>query len=210
MRFRRVSRSLLLPAGIVWVTAVAIGSATMLNYAFLPGDAGTPARIWPAGSGIRRDRRRAALLMVAHPRCPCTRASIEELAHVMARARPRVEAYVLFYRPRQFARGWEQTDLWRSASAIPGVTVLADADGWKARRFGAVTSGHVLVYDRAGRLQFTGGITRSRGHASDNVGRDSVIRLLTRGEAARRHTFVYGCPIRAVPAGPPAVAGAGK
>jgi hypothetical protein len=54
----------------------------------------------------------------------------------------------------------------------------------------------VLLYDRAGQLQFTGGITGSRGHAGDNTGRDSVIRLLTGGGAARRHAFVYGCPIR--------------
>jgi glyoxylase-like metal-dependent hydrolase (beta-lactamase superfamily II) len=108
---------------------------------------------------------------------------------------------VLFYRPRQFPAGWERTDLWRSAAAIPGVTVLVDPDGLEAERFGAKTSGHVLVYDSAGRLLFSGGITGSRGHEGDNDGSDSVLRLLTHGPPPRRHTLVFGCPIRGSQAG---------
>jgi hypothetical protein len=201
MRFRRMSRSLLLPAGIAWAAAVAFGSAKLLNYEFAPGAAGSPARSWPAGSPLRPDPRAVHLVMFAHPRCPCTRASIAELAEVMAHARGSATASVLFYRPRQFPAGWERTDLWRSAAAIPGVTVLADPDGREAERFGARTSGHVLVYDSAGRLVFSGGITGSRGHEGDNDGSDSVLRLLTHGAAARRHTLVFGCPIRVSQAG---------
>jgi hypothetical protein len=196
----------------------------MLNYEFTPGAVGTPSGSWPVdptsargATGLRPDRRCAHLVMFAHPRCPCTRASIAELAHVMARAQGSAAATVLFYRPRQFPPGWERTDLWRSAAAIPGVTVRADPEGREAQRFGVVTSGHVLLYDRAGQLLFTGGITGSRGHEGDNAGCDSIIRLLTGGPTAptvrgpaptrewsagetltaRRHTFVYGCPIRA-------------
>lgn len=198
-----MSRWLLIPVGVVWSAAVAFGWARVLDYTFRPGDAGTPSRSWPADppsphrvAALRGDGRCARLVMVAHPHCPCTRASIAELAHVLARARGSVVATVLFYRPRQASQGWERTDLWRSAAAIPGVTVLADPDGREARRLGVVTSGHVLVYDRTGKRLFTGGITGSRGHAGHNVGRDSVIQLLTRGVAARRHSFVYGCSIR--------------
>jgi hypothetical protein len=196
MHLRRISRSLLLPAGFAWAAAVLFGSSRMLNYEFTAGAAGTPSSSWPADSSIRPDRHGANLVMFAHPRCPCTRASIAELAQVMAHAPRSAVAYVLFYRPRQFPPGWERTDLWRSAAAIPGVTVLADPDGREAQRFGAVTSGHVLLYDGAGKLLFTGGITGSRGHAGDNAGCDSVIRLLTRGGPAPRHALVYGCRIR--------------
>jgi hypothetical protein len=192
MRFRLLSRSLLLPAGIIWVAVVAFGSATMLNYQLTPGAMGTPSRSWPGDplslqwtAGIRQDWHGAHLVMFAHPRCPCTRASIAELARIMAHAQTSVSASVLFYRPRPFPPGWEQTDLWRSAMAIPGVTVLADPEGREAQRFGAVTSGHVFLYDRAGNLLFTGGITGSRGHPGDNTGSDTLIRLLTRGPAAQ-------------------------
>jgi hypothetical protein len=74
--------------------------------------------------------------------------------------------------------------------------VLADPDGREARRLGVMTSGHVLLYDRAGRLLFTGGITGSRGHEGDNVGCESVIRLL-RGEGGARHrNDIFGCSVR--------------
>jgi hypothetical protein len=193
---------------MIWAGTVAIGSAKMLRYEFTPGPAGRPSAFWPSGSDIHPESHCARLVMVVHPRCPCTRASIAELAQVMTRAQGSVAAYLLFYRPRTFPPGWEQTDLWRSAAAIPGVTVIPDPEGREAQRFGAVTSGDVRLYDRAGQLLFTGGITGSRGHVGDNAGCDSVIRLLTCGAgdgaakapralAARPHTFVYGCPIRA-------------
>jgi hypothetical protein len=198
-----MSRLLLLAVGIAWLAAVAFGSARLLSYELMPGAPGTPPRSWPADPPSAReavhtrlDPRRAHLVMIAHPHCPCTRASIAELARIMARSRESAVATVLFYRPRQSPPGWERTDLWRSAAAIPGVTVLADPEGHEAQRFGAVTSGHVLLYDRAGNLLFTGGITGSRGHAGDNTGKDSVIWLLTRGMAAQHESFVYGCSIR--------------
>jgi len=139
MSFQRRSRSILLLTVTAW--AVAFGSAKMLNYEFTPGAAGTPSRSWPAGSRMRPEGHGAHLVMFAHPRCPCTRASIAELAEVMAHARGSATASVLFYRPRQFQAGWERTDLWRSAAALPDVTVLAHPDGHEAQRFGAVTSG---------------------------------------------------------------------
>lgn len=201
MRFRPIPRFLLLPAGLAWVAAVACGAVWMLDYQFRPGAAGAPAPSWPAASGIRRGRDGAQLVMVVHPRCPCTRASLAELEHVLARAPRSLSATLLFYRPREFAPGWEQSDLWRRAAAMPGVSVLADPEGREAQRFGAVTSGHVLLFDRAGHRLFSGGITGSRGHVGENSGCESVIRLLTGGGAARRQTTVFGCSIRPVPAG---------
>jgi hypothetical protein len=200
MRSRLNNRFSLLLVGIIWMSAMAIGQATLLRYEFAPGDPGTPRRHWPASSRVQPDRSRANLVMVAHPRCPCTRASMDELAHIMAQARGLVTAHVLFYRPRRFPKDWERTALWREAAAIPGVRVLTDVDGGEARRFGVVTSGHVLLFDQCGRLLFSGGITGSRGHAGDNVGCGSVIGLLTHRVAARREMFVYGCAIRPGPA----------
>src|SRR5437660_1421003 len=105
MRCRPMSRSLLLAAGVAWAAAVAFGSVKMLNYDFAPGAPGAPAGSWPAASGVRPDRRHAHLVMFAHPCCPCTRASIAELAHVMTRADGSATATVLFYRPRPFPPG---------------------------------------------------------------------------------------------------------
>ena len=112
---------------------------------------------------------------------------------MMARLRGKVDAYVLFLKPRQSGTEWEDTDLRRSAAAIPSVTVLSDIDGVEAQRFGAETSGHTLLFDRDGRLLFSGGITEFRGHLGENAG-ERAIESLVNGEAtAQTGTPVFGC-----------------
>jgi hypothetical protein len=91
--------------------------------------------------------------------------------------------------------GWEKSDTWRKAAAIPGVAVAPDDDGVEARRFGATASGHTVVYDRAGHLLFQGGITSARGHEGGNVGRDRILSLVTRGSADRRDSPTFGCEL---------------
>jgi hypothetical protein len=79
--------------------------------------------------------------------------------------------------PPGFTSNWAKTSLWRSAAAIPGVSETVD-DGREARLFGAATSGQTMVYDRNGRLLFSGGITAARGHLGDNPGASAITALL--------------------------------
>jgi hypothetical protein len=103
---------------------------------------------------------------------------------------------VVFVRPPGVPEDWEKTDLWRSAARIPGVTVMGDTDGLEAARFGAQASGQTLFYNASGDLQFSGGITASRGHSGDNLGRSSLVALVTTGESTTNHTSVYGCSLQ--------------
>jgi hypothetical protein len=132
--------------------------------------------------------------MLAHPHCPCTRASIRELARLIAQAQGRVTAYALFVKPAGSSDDWEKTDLCQSAASIPGVSVVVD-DGVEAGRFHAVTSGQTVLYDAEGHLLFSGGITGSRGHSGDNAGRTAIVSLLNTGEAERMESSVFGCPL---------------
>jgi hypothetical protein len=133
---------------------------------------------------------------VAHPQCTCTRASLDELAEILARAAPhQPKTYVLFLRPSAFDVGWEQTDLWRRAAALPNVSVVRDDDGLEARRFGVETSGQTMLYDERGRLVYSGGITGSRGHIGENAGELALVALLTRGGVERGKADVFGCSL---------------
>jgi hypothetical protein len=174
---------------------VCAGTGFLWSYERTPGAAAAALRQWPADSPVRRDADRATLVMLAHPHCPCTRASLGELARLMAQARGHVTAYVLFVKPSGFPDGWEQTDLLASAAAIPGVTVVRDDEGVEAGRFRAATSGQTMLYDAEGRLLFSGGITGGRGHEGDNAGRAAVVSLLDAGGAGRSETPVFGCPL---------------
>ena len=165
------------------------------GYESTPGIAAATPDFWPATSRIEPAADRPTLVMLAHPHCPCTRASIGELARLMTQARGRVTAYVLFIKPPGFSDAWVQSDLWESAAAIPGVTPVRDDDGVEAGLFHAATSGQTVLYDATGNLLFRGGITSARGHAGDNAGRTAIVSLLTSDGAEERDAPVYGCPL---------------
>jgi len=180
---------------IFWLMAVGAGFAVMLDYQYAGGRSGLPPGHWPKGTSIALDPSRDTLIMFAHPKCPCTRASIEELNRVMARCHDKVATHVLFFRPCAFPRDWTRSGLWQSAAAVPGVEVEEDADGAEARRFCAQTSGYVLLYSCRGQLLFHGGITGGRGHGGDNAGERAVVGLITGGGGAAFQTPVYGCSL---------------
>jgi hypothetical protein len=113
----------------------------------------------------------------------------------LAHCQHRVAAHVLFLRPAGVADDWTQTDLWRSAKAIPGVTVHSDNAGREAQQFGANTSGYTVLYGVDHRLQFQGGITAGRGHAGANAGRASVQSLLLNEPQHLAATPVFGCAL---------------
>lgn len=194
MRLQK-NRLILTAAGALWLLIIGAGIGLVWKYESTPGVAVTTPGRWPAASRIEPAADRATLVMLAHPHCPCTRASINELSRLMTQARGRVTAYVLFVKPPSFSDGWVQSELWASAAAIPGVTPVMDDDGVEAGRFHAATSGQTVLYDAAGNLLFSGGITSARGHAGDNAGRAAIVSLLTSDEAEERGTPVFGCPL---------------
>jgi hypothetical protein len=193
------TKTILLTAvlGIIWAGGIAVGLRVLFNYETSPGRVGIAPASWPAYSSIASAKDRPTLVMLAHPHCPCTRASVSELAQLLARLQGKVQAYVLFYTPRDSDSQpkWEKTDLWRSAAQIPGVIVLSDFDGEEARHFGAETSGHTFLFATDGRLLFSGGITASRGHSGDNAGESAIVSLVNNHISARAQTFVFGCAL---------------
>lgn len=174
---------------------IGVGLALLWAYDNAPGQAAAPSSLWPHDSRIQLAADRATLILLAHPHCPCTRASIGELDRLMAQAQGRVTAYVLLVKPAGAHGDWEKTDLLQSAASIPGVSVVVDDGGVEAHRFHALTSGQTVLYDAEGRLLFSGGITGSRGHSGDNAGRSAIVSLLNTGEAEQAETFVFGCPL---------------
>lgn len=194
MKFKK-NRLILITTSAVWLLMIIAGLAFLQGYESTPGVVAAAPKQWPADSRLRPARDRATLVMLAHPHCPCTRASIGELARIMTQARGRLTAYVLFIKPENFTEGWEKTDLWESAAAIPGVSVAQDDEGIEAGRFHAATSGQTMLYDKDGKLLFSGGVTGARGHEGDNAGRAAIVSLLTLEEAKESESPVFGCPL---------------
>lgn len=186
---------MLILATIIWGVLVIAGVKTLFDYSATPGAKGDPAKSWPAECIIDAPRDLPVLVMIAHPRCPCTRASVSELSRLMVQAQRNVKVYVLVFKPEGVPESWFKSDLWHSARDIPGVTIVPDQDGHEARRFNVSTSGHALLYDKSGTLRFSGGITSARGHEGDNQGVDLILAALNTPGSGSRSTPVFGCPV---------------
>jgi hypothetical protein len=178
-----------------WLAGVASGLWVLWAYDNRPGEGAKAPQRWPAGSVLTAAVNRPTLVFLAHPQCTCTRASLDELAEILARAKTRPKTYVLFLKPSSVDDSWDETDLLKRATSLPNVTVLRDDDGREAKRFGVETSGQTLLYDTKGQLTFSGGITGSRGHVGENAGELALISLLDNGQADRTATSVFGCPL---------------
>jgi hypothetical protein len=180
---------------ITWLPIVVVGLFFLARYQNTAGRSEAASATWPVESRIPRTPGIPTLVMMVHPHCPCSRASIGELAVLMAKVQGVVNANVLFVKPRDSPFAWEMTDLWTSAAIIPGVKVSVDDDGNEARRFKSHTSGQIFLYGANGQLLFSGGITAGRGHFGDNAGLSAVVSLLIQGNTQTKETAVFGCPL---------------
>jgi hypothetical protein len=179
----------------LWLSAVTAALIGLMRISNSPGESGAPCVRWPVQSDIPLDRTRPTLILFAHPRCPCTRATIGELELLLTHCSGRLTTHVVFIRPAGTARDWVETDLWRRVCSLAGVAVHSDEAGIETRRFHSKTSGHAMLYNMDGRLIFQGGITRARGHSGDNPGRSAVIGLLENKLPLDIKTPVFGCPL---------------
>jgi hypothetical protein len=179
----------------LWAVAILAGFRVLVEYEVKAGQPAAAPAQWPAACGLRFDAARTNLVMFAHPQCPCSRATMAELAVILTRCPRDLRVTICFFDPDGAPADWTQSSLWQMASALPDVRVIADPNSRIAAQFGAVTSGQVFLFDRDGRRVFSGGITGARGHEGDNVGRNLVI-ALARGELCTADASpVFGCSL---------------
>jgi hypothetical protein len=179
----------------LWAISVGAGTFALTNYSVAAGEAAVAPVQWPPASSIKPNGQRFTLAMLVHPHCPCSRASLGELAKLMSRVGDHVEAHVFFIRPKNFEEEWERTDLWNSALQIPGVHAQVDPQGREAALLGAKTSGQVVLYSPEGTLKFSGGITPARSHMGDNQGATSIEAAVRNGAKSPTNSVVFGCEL---------------
>jgi hypothetical protein len=205
MRPRFRTNLLLFGLAVVWLGVAGTGMWALHRHDTTAGAAAVAPTDWPAGSSLARDANHDTLIVFMHPRCPCSRATVDVLTELVARAsaahvRQNLSITVCMNQPADADESWDHTALWRQAAAVPGARLIADRDGAEARRFGAETSGQAMLYDPHGRLLFSGGLTESRGEAGESEGMDAILRSLGGSPAAAKAAPVYGCELFAGPA----------
>ena len=191
----RWSGRLLAITGILWVSLLAAGFTILEREEFTPVTSTRAVTSFPTHSTIPLALGKPTLLLFVHPYCPCSRASLHELDELLAETQNKLSVIIVFTIPNGLPPGWKKADLWKLAASMPGVRVLCDQGGVEARRFDVTGSGHTLLYNPAGKLLFSGGLTPSRGHEGDNPGRSAVVSFVLNGHALVSHTPVFGCSL---------------
>ena len=179
---------------VAWAALAMCGESYVLRYQRQPGERGSSPDHWPRASGLQMGKE-LTLVMFLHPHCPCSKASITQLEKVMKAGGGAITAWVVFTKPVGAEPGWEQSELGKSAESIPDVLLYVDDVAVETRLFGPVTSGHVLVYDPAGRLVFSGGLTPGRGEAGASASVDRLLQAVQGGAEQSVQTPVFGCPL---------------
>jgi len=182
----------------LWGATVAPGFALLASYATTAGARGaTPSR-WPADSALPLAADAPTLVLFLHPRCPCSRATLTELEGILAaRHGARVEVLAVLAAPAGASRDFVAGEIAERAAAIPGVRVWVDRGEVEARRFGAETSGHAVLF-RDRELRFSGGITPTRGHTGPNPGARAIVAALTDPTTLTLPiSDLFGCPLDA-------------
>jgi hypothetical protein len=191
---RTVIASALVIAALLWTTTIGAMYRAIRRFESTPGRAADALGAWPASSRIPRAPGQWRLVMLIHPRCSCSRASISELERIIEKAPRSLRTYIVVYRPSDFPKGWEKTDVFTAASRLPRTRIVLDQDGHEARLFHGFTSGQTYLYDGDGKLRFSGGITLLRGHAGFNSGSAEVMNIVNSNAGSGTHP-VFGCAI---------------
>lgn len=181
---------------VLWLLFAVGGVICLAQYENTPAENNVSYPIsFPPESRIERSTEYPTLIFFAHPKCPCTRASLNELSRLMTDTGGKLQVRVVFIKPIDENEEWTETDLRKKAELIPGVRVLIDENEHETDTFNAQTSGLVLLYDREGKLRFNGGITASRGHEGDNAGRNAIFEIVTSENDKTSESLVFGCPL---------------
>ncbi len=159
----------------LWLALVGCGFWTLSRYSLTPGAAGQPVNAWPVATHLARNASGYTLVVLLHPECPCSEATVSELDTILAQSGGHLRAQVVFADYDTLPSRPEASSLWHRVSQLRGVTVSKDSDGSEIRNFAALTSGDTRLYGPQGELLFQGGITAARGHVGDNPGQAAVI-----------------------------------
>ena len=180
-----------------WLGLISVGVFELNQYSYTPGAPESGLSDWPAKSSlIRQSDGRPTVVMFLHPKCPCSRASVDELANLQTETTGLAKVVVLFLKPESWSTAEVEGELWKTVSLIPGVERRLYTKGTDASLFGAKTSGQVLVFDGEGQKVFSGGITAGRGEKGRSAGRNIISSYLKTGELERgKQLPVFGCSL---------------
>ncbi|MBN9414344.1 hypothetical protein ABS71_22830 [bacterium SCN 62-11] len=157
-------------------TCLGLASAYLswMLYECTPGRAALPPEHYPGTGALPR------LILFLHPRCPCSRATVDELTQIGPL--PQLEIVLS-----------QASSAGALKAQFPQAELVSDPEGIERELYHAWTSGQLVGYSADGRLGFCGGITASRGQRGASLGRAHLLAWL-HGQP-QQQASVFGCPL---------------
>jgi hypothetical protein len=178
------------------ILAILCGWFQLARFSATPGEQSPAPALLPAnvlGPDGSSASHLPLLLVFIHPQCSCTVATLQQLNQLLDNL-PRPVEVVLAVYDSVALHG--QAPINSLASLHHPFRTLTDGNGRLARRFGAATSGEILLYSATRQLLFQGGITPERAHAGDSPGAQALRAALVSGKPSHAaQSSVFGCPI---------------
>lgn len=186
---------LVIAAFAVWGLLIFVGHFVLFEYEFTAGPLTNSKRIFPATSAVQLAHGRQNVVLFLHPVCPCSVSSVGEFRRLLKEKGAEAVGTVVAYMPQEKVTEWSLEPVFTTLRRIPNVNIVFDSDGAEQKKFDAATSGHVFIYDGRGVLQFSGGLTGSRGHAGDNANYQTAKHTLLAKNPKFATAPVFGCAL---------------
>ena len=197
----RRRRGTLHAVACVWVVMTLAGLMALWNYSYSKAGPVEFFERWPSDSRIPRPHGTSNLVVFIHPRCPCSIATLVELARIQndLNHHAKVNISVVMWQPVH-GMLWSESAAHSVCRNITSATVINDRGGIEAKRFTATASGTCFLFDEDGRLQFCGGLTQSRGHVGESLESNILLKVTQQGRQSivtelPVSTPVYGCSL---------------
>ena len=180
----------------VWLIAISTGLYFLYQYQNKNGELGTSSSHWIESSNIHFEENKNNVLMFLHPYCPCSRASLNELAKILSHKIKPSTVKIILAKPESKDSNWVyESPLYKITKEL-NFQSLIDKNSHESKLFEAKTSGLVLIFNKDKKLMFRGGITDSRGHEGDNKGAQKALTILQSiSSQSLEEFFVFGCEI---------------
>ena len=178
-----------------WIVLIIGGTLAITAYSNTPGVRPETVACWPETSTLTRSEDSPTVVLFLHPKCPCSVSTLREMERALSGNSDQVEVQIGLFCPPNEPDEWTKTSLSKFAEHLKPGSTFIDRSAVEARRFGVLTSGHVLVFSASGKILFSGGVTAAKGHDGENRG-GLALRSLCRGDDLPLiEQPVFGCPI---------------
>jgi len=188
-----------LPVIVLWLAALCGGFSAVTRFDVNAGTQKDSPPTWPSQTKLKFDDRTHNLVLSLHPMCSCSNATVTELEQVIAASGNRLKVHALISIPPNSPNEWRSSELVERVRKLPQTEVFLDENCDEAKRYGAATSGDVVLYSTDRQRVFRGGITAARGHAGDSLGKETIIAFVSGKDVESKDTPVFGCRLENEP-----------